>query len=163
MTRGRAREPFVPPLRPITMRTHRHLLAAVLVAGLALAPLAACGSSGSEPVASGEGPTTTTAADPDASQSSPASPGDPTATTLDPSDPDATVDTEMPAEVTPEEAAVLVGLTEAEATAEAEARGWSLRVARLDGEDLALTEDYSPTRVNVAVEAGEVTEIVSIG
>ena len=38
-----------------------------------------------------------------------------------------------------------------------------MRVVRLDGEDLAATMDYSPTRVNVAVEGGVVTEVISIG
>ncbi len=48
------------------------------------------------------------------------------------------------------DAQVLVGMTLRQAEAEAEDRGWSVRVARRDGEDLAVTEDYSPTRVNVA-------------
>ena len=57
----------------------------------------------------------------------------------------------------------LVGLRVDEASKLAEASGWTVRVARADGADLALTMDYSETRLNVAVEAGVVTEVVSIG
>ncbi|MEY4605511.1 MAG: hypothetical protein RLY45_271 [Actinomycetota bacterium] len=62
-----------------------------------------------------------------------------------------------------EAAALLVGLTEADAVDLAAGQGWTVRVVRLDGEDLAATMDYSPTRVNVAVEGGVVTEVISIG
>ena len=62
-----------------------------------------------------------------------------------------------------EAAALLVGLTEADAVDLAAAQRWTVRVVRLDGEDLAATMDYSPTRVNVAVEGGVVTEVISIG
>ena len=62
-----------------------------------------------------------------------------------------------------EDAAVLVGLTEDEATAQAKTHGWIIRVARRDGQDLALTADFSLNRVNVAVDAGAVTSILSIG
>lgn len=41
--------------------------------------------------------------------------------------------------------------------------GYTTRVARQDGVDLALTEDSSATRVNVAVEGGVVVEMMSIG
>lgn len=57
----------------------------------------------------------------------------------------------------------LVGLDEAAATALAEENGWVVRVVRLDGEDLAATMDYVTNRVNVAIENGVVTEVVSIG
>jgi len=60
-------------------------------------------------------------------------------------------------------AAVVVGLTEDEAAVAAEKNGWGFRVAVRDGEYLPLTADYSPTRVNVAVEAGVVTAVESIG
>ena len=50
-----------------------------------------------------------------------------------------------------------------EATAVLESRGLTLRVAREDGVDLAVTEDFSSSRVNVAVDAGVVTAVVSIG
>ncbi len=50
-----------------------------------------------------------------------------------------------------------VGLTidEAEARADEEQRPW--RIVRLDGEDLVVTEDYSPDRLNFDVEDGIVT------
>jgi hypothetical protein len=57
----------------------------------------------------------------------------------------------------------VVGLTVDEASKLAEASGWTVRVAREDGVDLALTMDYNETRLNVVVEAGVVTEVVSIG
>jgi hypothetical protein len=62
-----------------------------------------------------------------------------------------------------EAAALLVGLTEAEATDAATAQGLTMRIVRLDGEDLPATMDYSPTRVNVAVADGIVTEVLSVG
>ncbi|MCX6522461.1 MAG: hypothetical protein NTZ21_17525 [Actinobacteria bacterium] len=57
----------------------------------------------------------------------------------------------------------LVGLTVDAASKLAEASGWTVRVAREDGVDLAVTMDYRDNRFNVAVEAGVVTEVVSIG
>lgn len=60
-------------------------------------------------------------------------------------------------------AAIVVGLSVDEATALVEANGWTLRVSTLDGEGQALTEDYSVSRVNVAVEAGVVMAIDFIG
>ncbi len=42
-------------------------------------------------------------------------------------------------------------------------QGCSIRVAMRNGKGLALTEDFRPDRVNVAVESGEITEILSIG
>ena len=57
----------------------------------------------------------------------------------------------------------LVGLPVDEASKLAEASGWTVRVAREDGVDLAVTMDYRDNRFNVAVEAGVVTEVVSIG
>lgn len=149
-------------------RPSPRLLATLLAGALALGPLAACGSSGSEPVASDGGAASTTAApsttaDPDASRSSPGSPGDPTATTLAPTDPGATVDTELPPPVSIEEAQVLVGMTVEGAFDEAEARGWTLRIVRSGDDDLPVTDDYSPTRVNIAAEIQTVTEVVSVG
>ena len=80
-----------------------------------------------------------------------------------PSDTTPPVDT-LPAEVDVDEAAdALVGLTVDEAAKVAEEHGWELRVAREDGEDLIVTADYRPLRVNVAVEAGVVTEVLSAG
>ena len=65
--------------------------------------------------------------------------------------------------VTVESAHKLLGLSEAEATKVAEAAGWTLRVARRDGLDLILSQEYNGSRVNVAVEKKVVTEIISIG
>jgi hypothetical protein len=50
-----------------------------------------------------------------------------------------------------------VGLTEAQAAAQAAARGWAFRVAERDGEQFQLTADYNPQRLNVAVQSGTVT------
>jgi hypothetical protein len=58
---------------------------------------------------------------------------------------------------------VLIGLTLDEATKVAEMNGWTIRVAMLDGEVQAGTMDLQPNRVNVAVEAGTVTSVDSIG
>jgi hypothetical protein len=49
------------------------------------------------------------------------------------------------------------------ATEAAEALGWEVRAIRIDGEDQAMTLDLRPNRVNVAVEDGEVTEVLQIG
>ncbi len=57
----------------------------------------------------------------------------------------------------------LVGVAEAEAAKVADENGWTLRVVQRDGENLIVTEDYSATRVNVAVEAGVISAVVSIG
>lgn len=61
------------------------------------------------------------------------------------------------------DAAALVGLTEADAVDRAARLGWELRIVRLDGVDLAVTDDLRSNRVNVAVDGGVVTEIVSVG
>lgn len=93
--------------------------------------------------------------DPDTPVSSP--PSDDPAAGSDPTDlPDMT-----PIPIA--DAQVLVGRSLSEAEAEASERGWSVRVVRLDGEDLAATDDFSPTRVNVATEDDMVTEVLSIG
>jgi hypothetical protein len=39
----------------------------------------------------------------------------------------------------------------------------AVRVVERDGEPLAVTMDFSPTRINVAVEDGLVTEVQSLG
>jgi hypothetical protein len=57
----------------------------------------------------------------------------------------------------------LVGVDEAEAAKVAEGLGWTLRVVERDGEQLAVTMDFSPSRVNVAVEAGVVVSVQSFG
>jgi hypothetical protein len=41
--------------------------------------------------------------------------------------------------------------------------GYEVRVVRQDGVDLAATADFSESRINVAVDNGAVTEVVSIG
>ncbi|MGH9134462.1 MAG: hypothetical protein ACRDZZ_11030 [Ilumatobacteraceae bacterium] len=69
--------------------------------------------------------------------------------------------TEAP--VAPADLEALVGVPLAEFEDLATRFGYTTRVARQDGEDLALTMDYSPSRVNVAVEADIVVAIVSIG
>ena len=62
-------------------------------------------------------------------------------------------------------AKLLVGMCVDDATSLVEgiSDGASLRVVREDGEDLAVTADFSESRVNVAVEGGVITEVVSIG
>ena len=49
------------------------------------------------------------------------------------------------------------------AEARAEERGCSLRIAEIDGEPQALTEDYSPGRINVRVRDGVVTAVAFMG
>lgn len=61
------------------------------------------------------------------------------------------------------DATSVVGSTLARAKEAAAEEGCQIRVAVRDGEPLALTQDYRPDRVNVAVEDGEVTEIIDIG
>jgi subtilisin family serine protease len=53
-----------------------------------------------------------------------------------------------------------VGLTHDQAEAEAEARGWKLRVVASDGESFILTQDYNAQRVNVVIEDDHVTAAV---
>jgi hypothetical protein len=85
-------------------------------------------------------------------------------TPVDTTPADTTPVTELPAPVDAAEAqTALVGLTVDEATKVAEGNGWTVRVSTLDGEAQMLTDDYSPTRVNVAVTAGVVTGVDSIG
>jgi hypothetical protein len=57
----------------------------------------------------------------------------------------------------------LLGLTIDEFSAEAGAMGYDTRVVAEDGEAYAVTDDYSETRVNVAVEVGVVVAIEFIG
>jgi hypothetical protein len=60
-----------------------------------------------------------------------------------------------PSDLTP-----LIGGPLDEFTAVAEADGWTVRVVEIDGESLAVTEDYSETRINVAVETVAGVEVV---
>ena len=57
----------------------------------------------------------------------------------------------------------LVGDRITAASARAERRGCALRVAVLDGEPQALTEDFSPARINVRVRDGIVTRVEFMG
>jgi hypothetical protein len=143
-------------------------LAAVSLAVLVLLGATACGSDDDADVAT-TADTTVPQGDDDVVPGDPGDPVDPDTPVSSPpdgGDPDQPGDTEPPIDMTPVDVAdaeVLVGLTLLEAEAEAEDRGWTVRVARLDGEDLALTEDYSPTRINVAVEDDVVAEVLFVG
>lgn len=58
----------------------------------------------------------------------------------------------------------IVGLPEAEAEKLAAAEGdCTVRVIVRDGESLPATMDFNPSRINVEVEDGKVTAIVSLG
>jgi hypothetical protein len=57
----------------------------------------------------------------------------------------------------------LVGYCLADAEQLAKNYGYSVRVVRQDGEDLAATADFSETRINVATKGDIVAEVVSIG
>jgi hypothetical protein len=57
----------------------------------------------------------------------------------------------------------LVGADVADATARADRRGCTLRVAVLDGEPQALTEDFQPARINVRVRDDVVTAVEFMG
>lgn len=61
------------------------------------------------------------------------------------------------------DATAIVGDPLSTAEEAAESEGCQIRVAVRDGESLALTQDFRPDRVNVAVEDETVTEIVDIG
>ncbi len=60
-------------------------------------------------------------------------------------------------------AEAVVGFCVTDAQKLADSYGFQVRVVREDGVDLAVTADYSESRVNVAVENGTITEVVSIG
>jgi hypothetical protein len=57
----------------------------------------------------------------------------------------------------------LIGMELPAATARAERRRCTLRVAVLDGEPQILTEDYSPARINVRVADGVVAGVEFMG
>jgi hypothetical protein len=90
-------------------------------------------------------------------------PDEGTGTTVPGSATDPGADPDLPAPIAMVDAQTLTGLTLEEAELKADDFGWTLRIARLDGEDQALTEDYSPSRVNVEVADDTVIDIVSIG
>lgn len=62
--------------------------------------------------------------------------------------------------ITAEQAATLIGKTEVVAEAYAHDNGWVWRVGRRDGEQFALTMDYSESRVTVSIDKTIVTEVV---
>ena len=62
--------------------------------------------------------------------------------------------------ITAEQAATLIGKTEVVAEAYARDKGWVWRVGRRDGEQFALTMDYSESRVTVSIDKTIVTEAV---
>jgi hypothetical protein len=64
--------------------------------------------------------------------------------------------------ITPERAEMLVGLMETDAEKCATDLGWAYRVGLRDGENFALTADYSEQRVTVTITLGVVTAI-SVG
>jgi hypothetical protein len=64
--------------------------------------------------------------------------------------------------ITPERAEMLVGLMEADAEKCATDLGWAYRVGSRDGENFAVTADYSEQRVTVTITLGVVTAI-SVG
>lgn len=61
------------------------------------------------------------------------------------------------------DATSIIGQSEAEAADAAAAEGCAIRVVERDGRSLAVTDDFRPDRINVAVEDAVVTKIVSLG
>ncbi len=102
--------------------------------------------------------------DGDASSVSVAAPGqpDPGVALPDPGvalpDPGARVDPDDTVDLAP-----LVGMTLADAEAWAEARGMLVRPVVIDGEPLAVTEDFSLDRINVELKAGVVSVVQGLG
>jgi hypothetical protein len=70
---------------------------------------------------------------------------------------DPAVDPDM--SVAQDVADTVLGMSEAEATQTAEAKGLTVRVGSRDGEDFALTEDYRTDRVTLTVKADKVTAV----
>ncbi len=69
----------------------------------------------------------------------------------------------VPGATVPVETADLVGLTVDAATALSAERGLTIRIVEIDGVSQDVTDDLVSPRVNVAVEADVVTEVVSLG
>ena len=86
---------------------------------------------------------------------------DPTDTTV-PAPTDSTDLPEPPPLIDQETAATLVGLSENDAVANAEANGWIVRIAERDGEKFPLTADWVENRVNLAID-DEVVIGVTVG
>lgn len=57
----------------------------------------------------------------------------------------------------------LVGQPEHAAATICQVRGLTMRVVFRDGQDLVVTQDHDPNRVNVRVDAGKVTEVNGMG
>ena len=62
--------------------------------------------------------------------------------------------------ITADQAATLIGKTEASAEAYANDKGWVWRVGRRDGEQFMLTQDYCECRVTVSIDNSIVTDAV---
>lgn len=124
---------------------------ALSAAAALLLALAGCGDDSEETTG---GAVTGTSAD--------SEPGEPTLPELPRNDDPAAVTCTGPPRGT-FDATAIVGDPVADAKSAAAEQGCSVRVAMRDGEGLALTQDFRPDRVNVAVEDGEVTEIIDIG
>ena len=127
-------------------RTRAIAVSAVLALSLS-SGLMACGSD-DEPAARSDETTTTAVVDDSTTTPEAVEPGD---------------EGEAEAEVTPKEAEVLVGMSELAAEAKSLEEGWTVRVLERDGEMQVATNDFNPTRINVTVVKGEITEIQSIG
>ncbi len=110
-----------------------------LAALLAVAALAGCGGDEERPAA-------------------PAGPDEPVA-----SEPGAPAAPAAPPKECKRLGARLVGVPMPAASERAERRGCPLRVAVLDGEPQALTEDFSPSRINVRVRDGIVRRVEFMG
>jgi hypothetical protein len=70
---------------------------------------------------------------------------------------------EPPVDVVEPDTGAIVGLPIDDATKTLEGQGFTLRVVIEDGEALAVTEDFSTSRVNVEIADGIVVAVVSIG
>jgi len=56
-----------------------------------------------------------------------------------------------------------IGNTVDQVSEEAKRTGWSIRVMKQDGKNCMGTCDYNPSRINVAVVDGKITEIMGPG
>ena len=137
----------------------QRLAASVVVVAALAAGVAACGDDSPATTAPATTTPETTVPETTSPPESTAAPETttPDGTTAEGSVPDSSLPTVDSA------TAVLVGLTEAEAHDAAAEHGWTVRVARLDGEDQPLTMDFRENRVNVEITDGKVTSVVSVG
>jgi len=86
-------------------------------------------------------------------------PTDSVPTATEPVREDSVPGVEEPIAISQSDADTLVGLSLEEATKVVGTRGWTLRVASVDGKENMLTMDYSYSRVNVSVVDGIVTAV----